>query len=359
MISGHGGNIYQLAKELGCLPSDIIDMSSNVNPFGPPPGLMKRLRENIQAVTALPEVDASSAVRAFSTRHGLHPDQIVPGNGTTQLIHALPPALETRRALIAAPTYADYADACRMHGVPFDDFITDASRNFKPDMAKLSDAAGRADTVFLCNPNNPTAHLIPGTDIADLCRHHPATRFVVDESYLPFVVGGDAHTLIRSDLPNVMVLHSMSKIFRIPGLRIGFLAAPTDIARKMNRYYLPWSVNSLAHLAVIYLMEQRDEIDPFVEESRRVLDHERKEVTARLERIPKLEVFPSCTSFIVVRLTGSHTAAGICAALARERILIRNCGNFSGLSEKFIRISLKTPEVNRMLAEKLGRLLQE
>lgn len=359
MINGHGGNIYQLAIDLGCRPSDIIDMSSNVNPFGPPPGLMAFLEENVHAVTALPEVDAGSAVAAFAARHELAPEHVVPGNGTTQLIHTLPLALETRQALIVAPTYADYADACRMHDVPFDYLITDASEGFEPDMAKLSDAAGRVDTVFICNPNNPTARLIPGPDLADLCRRHPGTRFVVDESYLPFVTGGDDHTLIRSGLPNVMVLHSMSKIFRVPGLRIGFLAAPADVIRKMKRYFLPWSVNSLAHLAVIYLMERRDDIDPFVAESRRVLDHERREMTSRLEKVPAVEVFPSCTSFIVARLTGSHTAGEVCAALARERFLIRNCGNFAGLSEKFIRISLKTPEINRNLAEKLARLLQE
>ncbi|WP_373497825.1 threonine-phosphate decarboxylase CobD [Desulfococcus sp.] len=357
MITGHGGNVHQLARDLGCLPSDIIDMSSNVNPFGPPPGLMALLRANLHTVTALPEVDAGSAVRSFAARYGLRPDQVVPGNGTTQLIHTLPAALETRRALILGPTYSDYADACRMHDVPFTYVLSDAPRRFAPDTARLSDACGRADTVFICNPNNPTARLIPGPDLADLCRRHPSTRFVIDESYLPFVTGGDAHTLVCADLPNVMVLHSMSKIFRVPGLRIGFLAAPEAIVRKMKRYFLPWSVNSLAHQAVVYLMERREVIDPFVAESRRVLDQERKEMAARLEASPDIEVFPGCTSFILARLTGAHIAGAVCAALARERILIRNCGNFAGLSEKFIRISLKTPEINRMLAEKLARLL--
>lgn len=357
MIGGHGGNVHQLARKLGCMPSDIIDMSSNVNPFGPPFGLSTFLEENIHAVTALPEVDAGSAVTVFSARYGLTPDRVVPGNGTTQLIHTLPLALDSRQVLIAAPTYSDYADACRMHDVPFTYFIADPSRRFEPDMAKLSEAAGRADTVFICNPNNPTGSLIPGPELNRLCRQHPETRFVVDESYLPFVNESDAHTLIRSNLSNVMVLHSMSKIFRVPGLRIGFLAAPADIIRKMRRYFLPWSVNSLANLAVIYLMERREEIDRFVEDSRRILNQERQRMSQFMEMMPGLEVFPSQTSFILVRLAGKETAAGICAALAGDRILIRNCANFEGLSDKFIRISLKTPEINRMITEKLACLL--
>ncbi|AOY57351.1 MULTISPECIES: threonine-phosphate decarboxylase CobD [Desulfococcus] len=357
MINGHGGNIYQLATELGCRPSDIADMSSNVNPFGPPPGLTDHLRERLQVITALPEAAAESAVRAFAARFGIQSARVVPGNGTTQLIHTLPLALKSRRVMIAAPTYADYADACRMHEVSFGHVVADASRRFAPDMGALSDAARRADTMFICNPNNPTGSLIPGDEIVDLCRRHPAVRFVIDESYLPFATGGEAHSLIRSDLPNVMVLHSMSKIFRVPGLRIGFLAAPPDVAESMKRYYLPWSVNSLAHLAVTYLMARRDEIDPFIEKSRQLLDRERREMTDRLGRHRNIEVFPSCTSFLLARLSEGRTAEAVCSALARERILIRNCGNFEGLSERFIRISLKTPEINRLLVEKLIPLL--
>ncbi len=358
MINGHGGNIHQLAQDLGCRPSDIIDMSSNVNPFGPPPGLMALLKENILAVTVLPEVDAGAAVQAFAARYGLNPERVVPGNGTTQLIHTLPLALKTRQALILAPTYADYADACRMHGVPYTCVAARAEHGFVPDMEEISTCANRADTVFICNPNNPTGRLIPRIDIAELCRRHPDVRFVGDEPYLPFVRGGEAHSMIRTTLPNVMVLHSMSKIFRVPGLRIGFLAAPEDTARRMKQYFLPWSVNSLANLAVIYLMERREEIDPFVEESRRMLDAERRFMSERLQGISALELFPSCTSFILARLHGNHTAESVCAALSRERILIRNCRNFEGLPERFIRISLKTPEINGMLAGRLADLLK-
>lgn len=357
MITGHGGNIHQLAGELGCLPSDIIDMSSNVNPFGPPPGLLEMLAANLHLVTALPEVDAGSAVHAFAERFGLPPERVVPGNGTTQLIHTLPAALETRRALILGPTYSDYADACRMHGVPFEFLQADTARQFAFDPDALFRACREADTVFICNPNNPTGRLIPGPDIEDLCRRHPDTRFIIDESYLPFVIGGEAHSRIRSELPNVVVLHSMSKIFRVPGLRIGFLAAPEAVVRAMRRYFLPWSLNSLAQETVVHLMTRREIIDPFVADCRRRLDRERKEMTARLGSSPGLEVFPSCTSFLLLRLRRGHAAGDVCAALAGERILIRNCANFTGLSERFIRISLKTPEINRMLAERLERLL--
>lgn len=353
MIDGHGGNIYHLALRLGCGPEEIIDMSSNVNPLGPPPGLLDHLRNHLEGIKALPEVDSGSAVSAFSERYGMPAARVLAGNGTTQFIHALPQALASRRVLILGPTYADYADACRMHQVPFEYFLTQEADGFQTDMARLARNAGRFDTVFICNPNNPTGQLIHGNALESLCRTFPDTRFIIDESYLSFVDREKDHTLLGMDLPNAVVLHSMSKIFRVPGLRIGFLAAPETIIQQMKRYFLPWSVNSLAQQAVIHLMNHREETDAFVHHTRRFLAEERRRLAANLKSRPGLLSFPSCTSFILIRLLQGHTAEKICDALAHHRILIRNCTNFEGLSNQFIRISLKTADINRRVTERL------
>ena len=90
MIKGHGGNIFEVAQRLGCAPTDIYDMSSNVNPLGPPPGLVTSLIENIHTINALPEVDAGKAVRAFADRYDVDPDLVLAGNGTTQFIYSIP-----------------------------------------------------------------------------------------------------------------------------------------------------------------------------------------------------------------------------------------------------------------------------
>jgi len=356
MIEGHGGNIRRLAEELGCQAADITDMSSNVNPLGPPPGLAAYLRENMDLINALPDADSGSAVRAFSRRHDLNPRQVLAGNGTTQFIYFLPLALGSRRVLIVGPTYADYADGCAMHGIAHDFLFASADQEFVPDMQQISDAAAKADTVFLCNPNNPTGSLIPFSHLKELCLSRPETRFIIDESYLPFVKDETDHTMMHCGLANVIVLNSMSKIFRIPGLRIGFLLADRDIADRMRHYALPWSVNSLALNAVVWLMEHREITDRFVTESREFLEAERKIFFHAMKSVSSIRLFPSCTSFILAQLKGSPNSEQICAALAREKILIRNCANFKGLSDRFIRVSLKTPEINRMAAEKLAEL---
>ena len=358
MINGHGGNIYALAASLGCEPSDIIDMSSNVNPIGPPPGLIDCLKAHLDTITALPEVDAEGAVAAFAIRHGIDPDRVLAGNGTTQFIYTLPRALSARKTLILGPTYADYADACHLNQVPCDFILADDSRDLIHDADAISSSIGDADLVFICNPNNPTGTLIPAPDLEQLCRSHPDTRFVIDESYLPFVKKPEMHSMIHSPFSNAIILNSMSKIFRLPGLRIGFLIARPEIISTLAPYALPWSANSLAQDAVRYLMAQTGSIDAFICNTRQLIEAEKQMFLDTFQNVSGIHFFPSVTSFLLARLSGSFTAEDVCTALARHKLLIRNCSNFRGLTNRYIRISMKTPEINRMAAERLMALLK-
>jgi threonine-phosphate decarboxylase len=350
MIRGHGGNIYELAERIGCRTADIVDMSSNMNPLGPPEGLIDFLRENLEKIDRLPEVDAFTAVKAFAGGWGIEPKNVLAGNGTTQFIYSLPLALQPRGVLIVGPVYSDYADACAMHGTPFDFYLCREDRAFQPDFSEIGRKKG-FDTVFFCNPNNPTGVLTPRQDLIAFIRAFPKTRFIVDESYLPFVDRWEKESLIPERLPNVIVLYSMSKFFRIPGLRIGFLIAPDSLMHLQLRYALPWSVNSLSQLAVEYLAARTDEIEAFVERSRSYLAAQRSFLLDRFGSSPFIRFYPSATSYLLGRVNGKHTAESLFDFLCRRKILIRNCSNFIGLSNRFIRISLKSKDVNERLVE--------
>ena len=350
MINGHGGNIFDKARDLGCDPMEILDMSSNVNPLGPMPGLMAHLHKHLERIIALPEAGAGSIVRAFSSHHDIDPKKVLAGNGTTQLIYTLPVALKIKQALILGPTYSDYADACRMHGVDFRFALSNKKTSFSHSLDTMD--IGHSDTVFICNPNNPTGTLIPSETIESLCRRYPNIRFIIDESYLSFVPEGEAKSLIGSALPNIIVLNSMSKIFRIPGLRIGFVVAHPDMIEKISTYMLPWSVNTLAQAAVIYLMTPKQDVSEFINETRTYLAGERHFVMSALQSAPGIKLYPSATSFILAKLE-RLTAEAVSRHLLSHRILIRDCGNFQGLSSQFIRISLKTRDVNQILTDRL------
>lgn len=356
MIGGHGGNIYQLAQRLGCRPADISDMSANVNPLGPMPALMDHLKDNLGVIAALPEVDAGGIVDAFAHIHGIDSALVMAGNGSTQLIYLIPRALAARRALVVGPTYADYHDACAMNGVACDHFICRAGDGFAPDMAAIADQAAGMDLVFLCNPNNPTGNLTDRSAVTDLCRSLPETVFLIDESYLPFAPQPDAVTMIHSDLPNVMVLNSMSKAFRIPGLRIGFVKASPSLIGRLTPWALPWSVNSLAQAAVMWLMTHPDQVEPFLATTRVKIETEKARIEECLRQKTAIRCFPSATSFLLMELPEGLSAQQVWQHLAARRILIRDCSNFTGLSGRFIRISLKSEAENRRAMELLVRL---
>jgi threonine-phosphate decarboxylase len=356
MLNGHGGNIYDIAHRLGCAPSEIIDMSSNVNPLGPPPGLLNFLKKNLNVITALPEVDSNLLVHSFADRYGVVPATVLAGNGSTQFIYSIPLALKTKSAMILGPTYADYADACSMHNIHFEYFIAQESQGFKADINMIKKQVKGFDTVFICNPNNPTGTLYTGAEIESLCSTLPDTYFVIDESYLPFVTSGDHESMIGRGLPNVIILNSMSKIFRISGLRIGFIIASKNIIEALTQYSLPWSVNALAQAGVQYLMKHKAEVNAFIDRTQKLIENEKKRFVEKLKNAAGIKLFSSTTSFMLAKSVNRHTADAICQTLLHERILIRNCSNFKGLSNRFIRISLKNSETNLILVEKLLNL---
>lgn len=357
MIIGHGGNIHEVAHWLGCDPRDIVDMSSNMNPLGPPPGLMDHLSNRLDTIFALPEADANRMKTAAADWYQISANRVLAGNGSTQFIYALPRALKTKRALIMAPTYADYTDACRMEAAVHDFIYTTAAENFGADINSLSQKVSGFDTVFICNPNNPTGQLIPGAELASLCRKHPETFFIIDESYLPFASDGDKESLVHTDLDNIIILSSMSKIFRIPGLRVGFVIGAADVIQKLAAYAMPWSVNSLAQEATCYLLAQTAMAGFFIESTREFIAAEKHRFVEHFQDAPKIRFFPSETGFLLAELK-DLTADQVWTEMARHRFLIRNCSNFNGLSENFIRISLKTAAENDKAAGILKQIVR-
>ncbi len=360
MITGHGGNVNALADRLQCPIDEITDMSSNLNPLGPPPGLAEFIKNNIHRICSLPDVDASKMVRAFSGYYNINSDRVIAGNGTTWFIYTLPPALGLKKMLIAGPTYSDYRDACIMHHVDYTFAMASRKFLFKPDLdvvsEMLSDKKQNIDAFVLCNPNNPTGSFAEQKKIIDLLKEHRDKIFIVDESYLPFMDNAEKISLVgKTDFPNLIVLSSMSKIFRIPGLRTGFLCADPAITKKIMKFYQPWSVNALAQAAVIYIFENNKIITPFIEKTRKFITTEKKKFVNSLKNCSFIKFFDSQTYFVLAELENKIKSDKICRFLADKKILIRDCANFQGLSDNFIRLSLKTEKENRQLARCLRK----
>lgn len=353
MIEGHGGNVYAMARDLGCRPQEIVDMSSNINPLGMPPGLMGHLKDRLEGVGVLPEVDGRTAIGRMAGLLDVNPRRILVGNGTTQFIYTACPALNARKVLIVGPTYADYADACCMHDIQPYHFLTNAQSRFDINLDKLDEALEGFDTAFICNPNNPTGRLIPHDPLIQLCRMNPKTHFIIDESYLPFVPTDQSQGMVSSNLDNVSVLWSISKIFGVPGLRAGFLIASEATVSRFFRFMQPWSLNSMAQAAVRWLGDHHLGVAAFIQESGSFLEKERQIFYDGMGALDAVTLFPSLVSYILIRLPEGLSAANLCYRMGQNRFLIRNCSNFHGLSDQYVRVALKDSRVNRLALKQL------
>ena len=360
MITGHGGNIKAVAKTLACSTDKIVDMSSNLNPLGAPGNIKNIICANIDKIESLPEPDAADMKEGFARFHGIDQKCVVAGSGTTWFIYTIPRAVQSKKVLIAAPTYSDYKDAAHIHGAVYEHCFAQESDLFEFDIDRISQMAEAADTVFICNPNNPTGALVSRDKLEYLIQKHENTLFIVDESYLLFVDHAENISMVtKTGYKNLTVLSSMSKIFRIPGLRIGFLSAPEKIVDKVMFYYQPWSVNSIAQAVIKDIFDHPEKIAPFYQKTRGFIKKERQVFIELLNGIHGLQIFDSSTYFVLARLTGKMKSDELCYQIGRHKMLIRDCANFEGLSDKYVRFSLKTREDNLKLARLIKRVLQD
>jgi threonine-phosphate decarboxylase len=185
--SFHGGDIIATAKELGCSVDDLIDMSSNLTPLGPVPGLDEALIAGLREIRFLPENGSESLRELFAAKHGLRLPEVLAGNGTTEYIYGVPTALGLSRGLIVGPTYADYQTASSWAGMAVDFFVLRTEEDFVCDLSRLEEELRGNELVFLCNPNNPTGGLVPSAALYQLASDHPESTFLVDESYHSFL----------------------------------------------------------------------------------------------------------------------------------------------------------------------------
>jgi threonine-phosphate decarboxylase len=355
MIHGHGGNIYEWAKKLNCSIDEIIDMSSNINPLGSPPGLLEFIKDRLKQVHCLPEVDSKALTRTFALFFDKHEDQVVCGSGTTEFIYLLPQILQSKNALIIAPTYADYADSCVRHGIQFHVRMTKASKKFQPALSNQN--LDGIDTVFICNPNNPSGHFIPYVQLKAWCKSYPEIRFIIDESYLQFSPEYEFETMIRSSLPNVIVLCSFSKIHAIPGLRLGFIVAKPDTVKSFKNLDKPWHINTIAQISGAYIFNNMLTVHDHIEKTIHHIQTERNRFEDTLAHFPDVKTFSSFAPYILIELPDHLDGSTVCSQLAEKRILIRNCSNFNGLSNQFIRIAYKQSSENKQVLEYLKKML--
>lgn len=334
MLTGHGDDLFRY-------PDIRINFSSNVYNHFEHDGLFRHLASCMTCVTNYPEPTPQSLEAALAACMGLEASQVMAGNGATEAIYLMAQTWRASRTAILVPTFAEYADACRLHG---------HSVEYIQSLDELGEGV---QMLWLCNPNNPTGQVLPRETLLHAIRSHPQTLFVVDASYAVFSREPLLTARECASLPNVLMLHSMTKEFAIPGLRLGFLTGCSALLDRVREQRMPWSVNSLAQEAGLYLLQHRaDYLLPLD-----LLLSERQRMATAFEQMG-IATRPSDSHILLCRHP-QLPASVLKDRLALEHgLLIRDASNFVSLDAHCFRIAVQTPEENDMLLHAMSQYAQ-
>ncbi|MGH7229927.1 MAG: threonine-phosphate decarboxylase CobD [Nitrospiraceae bacterium] len=354
----HGGNLYAAARASGRRLQSLIDFSASINPLGPSPHAIRAIVSALPLTAHYPDPDCVALRQALAAHYRLIPDQLLIGNGSTELIHLLPRALAIRQALIIGPTFSEYARAVMLAGGRVLPAQAQRSDEYRPPIERAIEILRKnrtsIDAVFLCNPNSPTGQAVDVERVVELVQaiSRRGGRGIIDETFIEYCAE-------RSILPHLnrvsrlLVLRSFTKFYALPGLRIGCLAGPVEDVRRMKPWQPPWSVNTLSQAAVTAAVRDVG----YARKSRAFMDAERARLAKRLEALPEVVVFPSEANFLLLELSRRHSARQIVGALGRQGLLVRDCSSIDGLDSRMIRIAVRTEAENRRLLIAFRRLL--
>lgn len=331
MIEGHGDDAYKY-KAIK------INFSSNVYNHVDHSGLHQHLFQQMESIRTYPEPEPYSLEKVLAERFHLSSEEVCVTNGATEAIYLIAQTFRNQISAILMPTFSEYADACRLHGhkvVPI------YNLNRLPDRGRL---------IWLCNPNNPTGEVREKEVLTACIKQNPQRFFIMDQSYEFFTQKALLTAKEAAEFPNVILLHSMTKRFAVPGLRLGYITACKELLHEIRTQRMPWSVNQLAIEAGHYLLSSSQyDIDISL------LLREKERLVQSLLSIGGMEIWPSDTHYMLVQLRMGKAAA-LKEYLATEQgILIRDASNFEGLNEHFFRIATQTPEENDKLVESIKK----
>jgi len=288
--------------------------------------------------------------RLLSRRLNMHPNRILVGNGTSELIQMVCFAYLERgdRVLALAHSFGEYQRAASLMGARYIEFNTSVEEAFEVDAAGLKKTLSEQapKIFFLCNPNNPTGSMLPAAVIHDLLREFPQTLFVVDEAYMAFADTDES--IISGRGENLLVMRSVTKDHALAGLRLGYAVGSTDVIEAMQRVRPAWNVNAMAQAAGLAAIEDEAYLQQTLDKLRTANQEFRKQLTGL-----GAELVPSSVHYFLMKV---GNAAGCRSELLKERIQVRDCFSFD--LPAFIRIATKLPDENARLVAVLYDIRQ-
>lgn len=376
MARDHGGTIVSYARQAGVSPDRIFDFSASVNPLGPPEWTRSLVNRYLKEISHYPEPNAEGFVDRVAAKLEVPPACVLAGNGASELLFAATAGAGASWAIVNDPAYGDYRDASTASGLPVSSVPlrlvngTTGRNSFRLNADALQERIQALETggadgmVWLASPNNPTGSLEDPEQLLALIDSYPRHRFVLDESFLGFT---EERSLCAqaSRRPNLLVVRSLTKLYAVPGLRLGYMVGNRAAVASVRDSLPVWRVNVLAARFGVAAIED----EAYLAETRAFVKRERAWLREQLaQRIGPglLRIFESDANFLLLELVGDAKPAAntpvdgqvLAKRTLAEGVAIRQCKQFIGLGDRFVRIAVRTRAENERLIAVLARTLR-
>ena len=365
----HGGNIYKIFREKNI--TEILDYSSNINPYGVPESLKQKITENIGILERYPDPDYVELREKLAQLNKVELENIVLGNGATEAIFLFIKVIKPEKVLIVSPTFGEYERAVRVcknsesQKIEIEYFELEEKDEFRLNIGKLKkELEKKYDLVIICNPNNPTGKFLKMAETEEILRecNKYDTKLFIDEAFIEFLEDGLKESIVNSgeNKKNLFVTRAFTKFFAIPGLRLGYgIYFDKNLEKKIAEKKEPWSVNNIAEMAGITVLDDTE----YIEKTLNWITEEKKYMYEKLNEISGIKPYKSEVNFICVKIKDELISKGLNVKKLREKmmeegILIRDASNFKFLDERFFRLAIKDRKSNDRVIETLRKILE-
>ena len=385
----HGGNIYKIFREKNI--KEILDYSSNINPYGIPESLKKRITENLEILERYPDPDYIELRQKLAHLNKVDVSNIILGNGATEIIFLFMEVVNPQKVLIVSPTFGEYERAVKAtervedssilgdsnkkkddeksfgkQKIEIEYFELKESDDFKLNIGNLkNELAKKYDLLIICNPNNPTGKFLKldkTEEILKECNKYN-TKLFIDEAFIDFLKDGMKKSIIntKENKQNLFVTRAFTKFFAMPGLRLGYgIYFDKKLEKRISEKKETWSVNNIAEMAGLTVLDDTK----YIEETLKWIAEEKTYVYEKLNEINGIKPYKTEVNFITVKIEDNFILKGLNVKILRGKmiekgILIRDASNFKFLDERFFRLAIKDRKNNDRVIETLKKIFDD
>ena len=347
MSARHGGEVQLALTRLGRNRQEVLDASASLAPWTP------RLRIERAALRDYPDRLHTTLRQSIARIHGLDSDQVLPGNGAAELFTwAARDAAQHGCSELLAPGFADYQRAldcwdAKWHSNPLPLSFAGAFPQPFPSLIA-------SDVLWVCNPHNPTGQLWSGASLEPLLSRY--SLVICDEAFLSLVPDGESQSLIPllAQHPNLVVIRSLTKLFGLAGVRLGYALGDPERLQRWARWRDPWPVNGVALAMGQQLLSNPRRYQRWCERVQRWVAQEGRWLHQQLTLLPELTPMPSAANYLLIQGEGSLVPLRE-RVEQRDLVLLRDCRSFAGLGERWLRIGLQDRRGNQRILSALQR----